>query len=115
MFENLQRNWRLLAASVAVGMPVSLNSVIRGHHVYQTIWHSTYVGKMLKCRHAHGNIRDLYAVASVKHDSIVRHVPRYISTPCHFFLRKDGLISFIVTGTRQYSADLRQGGVEVPS
>ena len=37
-----------------------------------------------------------------------------ISTPCHLFLRKGGIILCIVNGDRRYSADLIQGGLEVP-
>ena len=45
---------------------------------------------------------------------IVGHIPRNISTPCNLFLRKGGAIGCVVTGHRQYSSDLPQGGLEVP-
>ena len=45
---------------------------------------------------------------------VVGHIPRNISTSCNLFLRKGGTISCVVTGHRQYSSDLPQGGLEVP-
>ena len=50
-----------------------------------------------------------------KLDSIVRHVPRTISTLCHLFLSRGGSITCgTVTGIRKYSDDLLQGSLEVP-
>ena len=62
----------------------------------------------------HGNIHDIYAVAVTREDIAVGHLPRNISTPCHLFLRKGGNISCVVNGVRRFSADLVQGGLEVP-
>ena len=45
---------------------------------------------------------------------IVGHIPRQISTPCNMFIRSSGSITCIVTGSRHYSVDLPQGGLEVP-
>ena len=47
-------------------------------------------------------------------DTVVGHLPRNISTPCHLFLRKGGIKSCVVNGARRYSIDLVQGGLEVP-
>ena len=41
-------------------------------------------------------------------------MPRTISTVFHFFLRRGGNITCQVTGPRQYSSDLAQGGLELP-
>ena len=58
---------------------------------------------------------DLYAVAVKKLDSIIRHVPRTISTLCHLFLSRGRSITCsTVTGIRKYSDDLLQGSLEVP-
>ncbi len=46
--------------------------------------------------------------------STVGHVHRNISTLCHFFIRRLGTITCQVTGSRWYSSDLPQGGLEVP-
>ena len=45
--------------------------------------------------------------------SIVGHVPRKFSI-CSIFIRKGGTISCQVSGGRRYSADLPQGGLEIP-
>jgi len=45
---------------------------------------------------------------------IVGHVPRAISSVCYFFLGKSGSITCKVTGSRQHSVDLPQGGLEIP-
>ena len=45
---------------------------------------------------------------------IVGHVPRKISAVCYLFLRRSGTISCEVTDRRRYSADLPQGGLEIP-
>ena len=45
---------------------------------------------------------------------VVGHVPRKISAICSLFLRRGGRIQCEVTGTRQYSRDIPQGGLEIP-
>lgn len=51
----------------------------------------------------------------MKYNNIVGHVPLNISSTCSSFLRRGGRITCKVTSTRQYSADLPQGGLEIPS
>ena len=41
-------------------------------------------------------------------------MPRIISAACSAFIRRGGVTCCEVTGARQYSADLSQGGMEVP-
>ena len=91
-----------------------LEYCIGGYHVYKEIWKSN-PDDILTCRREHGNIHDLYAVCMVHATGIVvGHVPRKISTVCSMFLLKGGSISCQVTGKRRYSADLPQGGLELP-
>ena len=61
-----------------------------------------------------GNHEDRYAVAVINDTQVVGHVPRKISFVCHLFLRNLGMMVCKITGPRQYSADLHQGGLEVP-
>ena len=57
----------------------------------------------------------MYAVAVLKLDIIVGHITRAISAACYVFLGLAGsTISCKVTGLRRYSADLPQGGFEIP-
>ncbi len=71
--------------------------------------------RVLKCRKETGNISDLYAVAVVNDQgSLLGHVPRNISAVCSTFLLRSGTITCKVSGSRKYSADLPQGGLELP-
>ena len=89
------------------------NSCVRGHHVYKAIW-TPKLNEELLCRREPGNKEDLHAVATMKDDVVVGHVPRKISTLCSSFIKRGGSIVCKVTGERRYSYDLKQGGLEVP-
>ena len=67
--------------------------MIRGYHEYQGIWEAE-VGENLTCIREPGKVRDPYAVAVTKPESliIVGHVPRKMSAICSLFLRKGGSI-----------------------
>ena len=92
----------------------SVEAVVRGYHVYHEVWPAP-VGEQLTCRREIGNSHDPFAVSVITTAStIVGHVPRRISSVCSVFLRRGELIFCRVIGTRQYSGDLPQGGMEVP-
>ena len=88
-------------------------SCIRGHHVYQREW-TPVLGEELQCQRESTNANDPYAVAVRKDDNVVGHVPRRISAACSLFIQKGGRIVCTVRGSRRYSADLPQGGLEIP-
>lgn len=90
-----------------------ISSKVRGYHQYQSIWNALD-GEELPCRVELSNRHDLFAVAVCKLDIVVGHVPKRISSICSSFLRRGGTILCKVTGSRQYSADLPQGGLEIP-
>ena len=91
----------------------SISLVVRGYHVYQDVW-STRVGEQLTCDREPGNHHDTFAVAIKKDNVTLGHVPRCIFPVCFIFLRQGRTISCTVTGHRRYSADLTQGGMEIP-
>ena len=91
----------------------SIDSCVRGFHVYQDIW-TPVLHEELDCERERGNIEDLYAVAVKKNGHIVGHIPRKISAICSTFIRRGGCIICTVTGSRRYSRDLVQGGLEIP-
>ena len=91
----------------------TVETIVHGYHVYQVIWEAA-VGQVLPCQWERGNVHDPYAVAIVERGVVVGHVPRAISSVCYLFLGKSGTISCQVTGTKHYSRDLPQGGLEVP-
>ena len=90
-----------------------ITSVVRGYHVYQSVW-CAVVGDQLSCAREPGNCRDTFAVAIIKEGVTVGHVPRNISPVCSIFLRRGGMIFCRVTSHRRYSAELPQGGMEIP-
>lgn len=94
-------------------MELTVESCVRGLHVYKDTW-TPSVGEELPCKRETGNDKDRYAVAVMRGDTIVGHVPRKISAACSLFLRRNGTIRCTVTGSRRFSADLPQGGLEVP-
>ena len=88
-------------------------SCIRGYHIYKDIWNST-IGEHLICERETLNSTDRYAVAVLKDDIIIGHLPRVLSRICSLFIVRGGTITCVVNGARRYSADLPQGGLEVP-
>ena len=90
-----------------------VSSVVRGYHVYKETW-TPFLTEHLKCKREEGSHKDRYAVAVVRHDSVVGHIAQRISAACSLFIQKNGSIKCTITGTRQYSGDLPQGGLEIP-
>ena len=101
-------------------MPVlsfETQSCIRGYHIYKAVW-TPYIGETLPCSRELSNGHDPFAVqVSQLHgddETIVGHLPRKVSSICSIFLRKGGKICATVCGSRRYSRDLLQGGLEIP-
>lgn len=92
-------------------LSISVDTVIRGYHVYKDIW-TAAVREILVCRRETDNLHDRFALAVCRGGDIVGHVPKKISSICSVFLRS-GTINCEVTGSRQYSSDLEQGGLEI--
>ena len=88
-------------------------SCVRGYHIYRETWDAA-VGEELECQRERGNGTDMYAVAVVQDSTIVGHLPQKISRVCTLFIRRGGTIHCQVTGRRRHSADLPQGGLEIP-
>ena len=64
---------------------------VRGYYVYVHIWEAG-VGEVLDCRHEPENANDRYAMAVVKSDTIVGHLPRKGSRILSLFARRGGVI-----------------------
>ena len=67
----------------------SLDSVIRGHHIYKSLW-TPFIGETLelKCEEPE-NVHDRYSVCVMKNgDFIVGHVPRELSKTVWYFLKR---------------------------
>jgi len=102
----------IMAASTCSTGAVEVSTVVRGYHVYQEIW-TAPLGEVLFCQQETNNHHDRFAVAIIKDGEVVGHVRREISSICSMFLLT-GTIKCEVTGDRQYSYDLAQGGMHVP-
>jgi len=89
-----------------------VDSCVWGYHYYQNIW-DPFIGEVLRCVQDR-NPHDRYAVAVHKSGCVVGHVSKRISTLCYMLLRRSGAKSCAVTGTRRYSYNLQQGGMEIP-
>lgn len=73
-----------------------------------------HLGQELPRGREEGNGKDPYAVAALRENAVIGHVPRRISTACSLFLHREGSVHCIITAARRYSTDLPQGGMEVP-
>ena len=97
-----------------------VESMIRGYHEYKTVWENPVLAEELRCTREIENPHDPTAVAIQKQISgkmvIVGHVPKRISAliVSSVFIRRGGVIKCVVSGPRRYSADLEQGGLEIP-
>ena len=78
--------------------------------MYRSIWTPTN-GEVLSCARETGNRHDPFSIKVIKSATRVGHLPKRISSICSLFLHMGGSISCEVTGPRQYSADLIQGGL----
>ena len=59
------------------------------------------------------NVMDPYAVLVIKDSIVIEHLPRKISAECSIFIDLGRRINCCVTGSRRYSQDLPQGGLEI--
>jgi len=82
--------------------------------VYQDIW-APVTGEHLPCKTEDSNAFDPYVVAVKKDTDVIGHIPRKISAACSLFVQGGGTLACIITDSRcQYSADLPQGGLQMP-
>ena len=91
----------------------SLTTTVRGFHIYKNVWEPT-IGEMLSCERDNGNSHNTFAVAIKNSSKVVGHIPRFLSSICSIFIQRGGEIVCRITGSRHYSADLPQGGMEIP-
>ena len=69
----------------------SVAAMVRGYHIYEDIWDAT-VGEELPCQREPDNRQDPFAVAVVRLQVTVGHIPRRISSICSMFLRPSGSV-----------------------
>ena len=99
----------MAAVGGAVGDAILLlDGVIRGHHIYKSIW-TPVVGDILCVNEETSNEHDDFAVCVRKEGTIVGHVPVEYSRIFYFFLLHNGRISCEVIGHQKHGK-----GLEVP-
>ena len=101
-------------ASQLVGDSASFEwqSYVRGHHVYFLEW-TPVVGELLTLKREPENPYDRWAVAVMKGEQLVGHIPRSVSQIVSCFLSRDGHRAVCeVIGSRVNRGV--QLGVEVP-
>ena len=68
-----------------------IEAVIRGYHLYKSIWLNPVMEEELSCEREIGNAKDTHAVAICKtidgEVKTVGHVTRHISSICSIFIR----------------------------
>ena len=93
----------------------SVEPMICGYYQYKSIWDNPSVGKSLICEREVGNCYDTHTVTikqNIEGDiKTVGNIPRKISSICSIFIRH---CVCLVDGSRRYSSDLPQGGLEIP-
>ena len=72
------------------------------------------MGKKLVCVIDPSNSLESYAIAVEKDGTITGHLPWKVSRVSNLFLKRGDRINCTVTGGCRYSADLPQGGLEIP-
>ena len=66
-----------------MAVEVTMEVMIRGYHVYRDIW-SAIIDEELACKREPFNTSDPFAVAVVKGETMVRHVPKRSRPFAHF-------------------------------
>ena len=88
---------------------------IRGYHIYQTQWNAEIGARLTTALETRPGalVDDKYAIAVINNEKTVGHVPKFLTKLTFFFLKNDGKLHITVTGTRRYSLDLGQDGLEL--
>ena len=68
-----------------------VEAMVRGYHQYKDIWEAEF-GERLECQREIGNPHDIFAVAVMKAEVVVGHIPMKISSICSLFIRRGGAI-----------------------
>ena len=88
----------------------SVEAMVRRYHVYKDIW-TAVAGEEFTCKRETGNMFDPFAVAVMRGDTtVIGHTLRKI---CSLFLCREGSTTCEVSGSRRFSDDLVQGGLEI--
>ena len=76
-----------------------LESTVRGHHIHKYTW-TLLIGEVLQTATERLNEHDRFAVAIMKDENTVGHIPREISKVAWYFLQHGGEITCEISGRR---------------
>ena len=83
----------ICGAKIKIAMEeYTMESVIRGHHIYKSIQHPI-LGEQLTLEREDENSHNRHTVSVMKGDAIVGHVPRELSRAYWYFIRYGGTVS----------------------
>ena len=102
-----------LEIPVFVEKEFTVQCCIRGYHIYQAQWNAEIGAKLITAPEDRPGalVEDKYAIAVKNDGKTVGHVPKFLTKLTFFFLKNGGKLH--VTGSRRYSVDLKQGGLEL--
>ena len=82
---------------------------VRGYHIYKDVW-EVIVAEQLECVREPRNVNDRYAVAVMKNEIVVCHLPKTFSRLCSLFLKRGGAVHCQVTGEEGIPKTYHRGG-----
>ena len=89
-----------------------------GCHIFKSFCDAP-IGSVLSSKHEddpQSLFYDKYAIALINSELVaVGHLPKFVSKLTHFFVKHAGKIRCEITGSKRYSSDLEQGGLEIPA
>ena len=85
-------NWAAMASQAVSGSEdlasFEFQSFVRGYHVYKSIW-DPMNGEVLRLAREPDNCQDKLAVAVMKEDSVVGHIPHHLAPIVSAFLKRN--------------------------
>ena len=94
-----------------------MNCCVRGY-IFKSFW-DAIIGSILPTKHEDNPqflVHNKYAIALINSEPVtVGHLPKSISKLVHFFVKHVGKLTCEITGSKRYSPDLEQGGLEIPA
>ena len=106
-----------LEIPVSAEKEFNVRCCIRGYHIYQTQWNTEIGARWATAPETRPEalVEDKYVIAVINNGEAVGHIPKFLTKLTFFFLKNGGKLHITVTGPRRYSADLKQGGLELPA
>ena len=96
----------------------AVNCCVCGFHIFK-LFRDAPIGSILSAKYEddpQSLVHDKYVIALINSESVtVGHFPKFMSKLAHFFVKHGGKISCEITGSKRYSSDLEQGGLEIPA